>query len=106
MNRQRKQEDHERLTKKFIEFFGCDTARILNPSGKNYFLILGYNMESKGEWSRDGVPVTFTFTKEKVVASGSTLASLIADAKDYKLFSEMTAPDFVKYLNNKYKDVE
>lgn len=65
--------------------FKCDTARISQPCGTYYFLVLGWNKHSEGKWhAQDGKPINFDYVHEQVVAAGNTLRQLVASAKHYE----------------------
>ena len=76
-------------TTPFIQMFGCDTARIVEPMDK-LFLIIGTRRNTKddppehGKWFKNGEPINFDYTEEKVIASGNTEAELMKSAKAYK----------------------
>jgi hypothetical protein len=75
-----------KLIKRFIRMFKCDTARIFRFPGR-IFLILGWNRNTKqdaGQWIKNGEPIDFNYVQETVVASGSNEASLVKSAKVYK----------------------
>lgn len=88
----------ERLVKRFIRMFGCDTARISKPCGK-LFLVIGWNRNTKdgpGQWTKNGEPIDFDYLQEKVIASGNTEAELIESAKEYKRLQGMTWADYFR----------
>jgi hypothetical protein len=96
--------DEERLIRKFVRMFGCDTARIAKPTGK-LFLILGWNRNtakdrekdpSAGQWYKNKEPIDFDYVAEKVVASGNTEKELIASAKEYKRLQGMTVEEYLR----------
>jgi hypothetical protein len=75
------------LVPRFIRMFKCATARLSRPCGRHWYLIIGFKRNTKndsGQWYRDGKPWNFTYTAEKVIASGRTLAALVEGAKRYK----------------------
>lgn len=72
----------------FCKMLECDTARI-SKFPKRMFLIIGWQRKSEGRWLRNGVPQTFEYVEEKVVASGKTEEELLTSAKEYKRLLEL-----------------
>ncbi len=77
--------DENLIIKKTIELLGCDTARISQPN-KHFYMIIGYNrntISDEGSWEKNGVPIDFDYTKEKIIARGSTLMKLWNSVEHY-----------------------
>lgn len=71
----------------FVEMFGCDAARIINPLGVQMFLIIGHSRNTKqdeGQWIRNGEPFDFDYLQEQVIASGTNVKELFKSARAYK----------------------
>jgi hypothetical protein len=86
----------QRLVRRFIRMFKCDTARITSPCD-THFLVLGWNERSEGQWhDQDGKPKNFDYVREEVVASGKTVKELIASAKHYKKLLGMKWSDYFR----------
>lgn len=88
----------EKLAKRFVRMFKCDTARITKPCD-HWFLVIGWNRNTKkdreegrssGQWVRNGEPIDFDYVHEEVIANGANEKELIASAKHYKKLSGMT----------------
>lgn len=99
----------QRMVRRFVRMFKCDTARITSPCGTHY-LILGWSKNTKtereagrdcGRWHRNGEPIDFDYTHEQVVANGKTEAELLASAKHYKKLLGMTWEDYLRSPNTK-----
>lgn len=84
-----------RLARRLMRVFGCDTARISRPLGSAgaMFLVIGRNRNTRrdrlenhrwGQWYRNGKSIDFDYLSEQVVASGATIKDLIVSAKHYK----------------------
>lgn len=83
---------------KYAKMFGCDSARILDLSGK-LFLILGEKRNTKQDvtkWlDRDGNVIDLDYLAETVIANGSTESELLASAKEYKRLQGMTMEEYL-----------
>ena len=87
----------QRMVRRAVELFGCDTARISSPCGHHY-LILGWNWNTKterecGQWHRNGEPINFDYVHEQVIANGATLNELWKSAKHYKRLLGASTPN-------------
>lgn len=91
----------QRMVRRAVELFKCDTARITSPCGR-HFLILGWNRNTKterdagrdcGQWYRSDEPIDFDYTHEQVVANGATLKELWKSAKHYKRLLDASTPN-------------
>jgi hypothetical protein len=76
------------LEKRYALQFKCDNARIRKVGG-TWFLCLGWNRRSEGQWFKNGEPFNFDYLEEKVVASGKTMKELIASAEKYRRCVEL-----------------
>lgn len=84
------------VIQRFVRMFKCDTARI-SFLNKTYFLILGWNERSVGEWcDQDGYFLDFDYVREKVVASGGTMKELVVSARRYKRVMGMKWSDYFR----------
>jgi hypothetical protein len=108
LNAERGADSQQRMVRRFIRMFKCDTARITSPCGTHY-LILGWTKNTKtereagrdaGQWHRNGEPIDFDYTHEQVVARGKTVAELVASAKHYKKLLGMTRDDYLRSPND------
>lgn len=90
--------DSERLVRRFVRMFKCDTARITSPLGK-HFLIIGHNRNTKddsGVWTDEhGVRKDWGYVNEQVIASGDTLSELVASARHYKQLCGMSMEQYL-----------
>lgn len=89
----------QRLVRRFIRMFKCDTARITSPLGK-HFLIIGHNRNTKddpGVWMDEhGNRKDWDYVQEQVAASGDTDAELVASAKRYKQLCGMSMEQYLR----------
>lgn len=101
----------QRLVRRFVRMFKCDTARITSPCGTHY-LILGWTKNTRtereagrdvGQWHRNGEPIDFDYTHEQVAARGNTVAELVASAKHYKKLLGITWGDYLRSPNDRVK---
>lgn len=89
-------DEQNRLVRRFVRMFKCDTARITSPCG-THFLVLGWNERSEGEWYDENCnPKNFDYVREQVVASGKTVKELVASAKHYKKLLGMKWSDYFR----------
>jgi hypothetical protein len=104
----------QRLVRRFVRMFKCDTARITQPCG-TMFLVVGHKRHTKrdrkknpaaGQWMKDGKPFDFDYVAEQVIAHGKTEAELVADAKHYKKLQGMTMEQYLKSLCAPNDEVE
>ena len=69
---------------------GCDNARIVHPIGSEMlYLVIGYNLSTQNDtttlfYDENGNSRAFPFIEEHCVASGRSVAELLAGAKRYK----------------------
>lgn len=82
------------------DILGCDAARVLQYDGK-FFLLVGINRHSSGEWLRNGEPVEFDYTEEHCVASGDTEAELSERLYEYARIKDLTMEE---YLTEAWRD--
>ena len=91
----------QRLVRRFVRMFKCDTARITSPLGK-HFLIIGHNRNTKddpGVWTdENGNRKDWDYVNEQVIASGDTEAELVASAKHYKKLCGMSMEQYLRSL--------
>lgn len=91
----------QRLVRRFVRMFKCDTARITSPLGK-HFLIIGHNRNTKdnpGVWrDENGNRQDWDYVQEQVIASGDTEAELVASAKHYKKLCGMSMEQYLRSL--------
>lgn len=91
----------QRLVRRFVRMFKCDTARITSHLGK-HFLIIGHNRNTKddpGVWTDgNGNRRDWDYVKEQVIASGGTEAELVASAKHYKKLCGMSMEEYLRSL--------
>lgn len=91
----------QRLVRRFVRMFKCDTARITSPLGK-HFLIIGHNRNTKddpGAWMDEkGNRRDWDYVQEQVIASGDTEAELVASAKHYKKLCGMSMEEYLRSL--------
>jgi hypothetical protein len=107
----------QRLVRRFMRMFKCDTARITQYCG-TMFLVIGHKRHTKrdrkkdptvGQWMKDGKPFDFGYVAERVIARGKTEAELVADAKHYKKLCSMTMEQYLRSIlapNAKMKERE
>ena len=91
----------QRLVRRFVRLFKCDTARITSPMGK-HFLIIGHKRNTKddpGVWTdENGNRRDWDYVQEQVIASGDNEAELVASAKHYKKLCGMTMEQYLRSL--------
>ena len=91
----------QRLVRRFVRMFKCDTARITSLLGK-HFLIIGHNRNTKddpGVWmDENGNRKDWDYVNEQVIASGDTEAELVASAKHYKKLCGMSMEQYLRSL--------
>ena len=91
----------QRMVRRAVELFRCDTARVTSPCGHHY-LILGWKRNTKteceagrdcGQWYRNDEPIDYDYTQEQVIANGATLKELWKSAKHYKGLLDASTPN-------------
>jgi hypothetical protein len=90
---------------KTIKLLKCDTARIIKPLGR-YFMIIGHKKntseDKESQWYKNGEPIDFDYTEERVIANAKTIEGLWKKIKFYgslpKKWPKNTKA-FIKTLN-------
>ena len=91
----------QRMVRRAVELFRCDTARVTSPCGHHY-LILGWKRNTKtereagrdgGQWYRNDEPIDYDYTHDQVIANGATLKELWKSAKHYKGLLDASTPN-------------
>jgi len=93
------------LIEEGIEIIGCDTARIIQPLDKMFFII-GYYRNTKDNEETHWINgknerIDFDYTQESVIASGKTKKELLDSIKEYKRLCNITWEEYFEELKNK-----
>jgi hypothetical protein len=88
----------EELAEECKKYVKCDSARIIEAKDKLY-LILGENRTNNDNPPLlNGVPISSTWTEEKVVASGRTSEELIAETIEYARLCAITMAQYLEEI--------